>query len=483
MRGIARVAWIVVPAVVAAAFAPAAHAAPETATPAAAAAPKAPKPPKYENLRFREDWSVFCPTFPGERCDVTDRLKALPLSSDGTVWVNVGGQARARFESFTNYGFSDNPDADDDWLLTRLRLHVDLHVGPAFRLFVEGIQADQEARELGPRPVDENHQDLLNAFVDYHGPVGPCCVDVGARVGRQEFLFGKQRVVGPLDWGNTRRTFEGVSAWAKTSWWRLDALVVRPVLVDRYDFDESDDDTLFAGVYYANTACDACRFDAYAFWFDTDEATWLKVTTDESRFTVGARADGVVGGTVLDWEVEGAYQFGEAGDGDVSAGFVTAELGCKPCWCWSPRFAIGADWASGDDDGPGGDVGTYRQLYPTGHLWFGWADFVGRQNVVAGRFTATCKPTETLLVRFDAHAFRRATEEDAAYTAAGGVLVGPADDDLDLAQEIDLQVKWNPDRHWEVEVGYSHVFAGEFLEDAGLDQDVDFWWASVTFTF
>jgi hypothetical protein len=28
-------------------------------------------------------------------------------------------------------------------------------------------------------------------------------------VGRQELLYGAQRLISPLDWANTRRTFEG----------------------------------------------------------------------------------------------------------------------------------------------------------------------------------------------------------------------------------------------------------------------------------
>jgi hypothetical protein len=298
---------------------------------------------------------------------------------------------------------------------------------------------------------------------------------VGGWVGRHELLFGKQRVIGPLDWGNTRRTFQGAGAWLASPGGRLDAFWVRPVLVDSDDLDDGDERTDLAGVHWAS-ACDPClRWDAYAFWLRRD-------ASDEDRFTVGGRVEGPIRGTRFDTEAEGGVQFGESGDESILAGMVSAELGWKPCArCWEPRIALGADWASGD--GAGGSPGTWDQLFPTGHLWFGTADLVGRRNVVAARLTVTAKPWKALTLRADFHEFWRASEDDALYSAAGSVL-RPAGGSREryVGAELDLVAKWAIDRRWEAEAGWGHFFPGAFLEETGPSEPVDFFYASLTLT-
>jgi len=455
-------------------------AAPAAAPSPAARKPAAKKPPeKYDLLRFREDWSPLLDTC--DRCDFSDRLKAMSLGS--CVWLNVGGQARLRWESFENQNFGAIADADDDWLLMRFRLHADLHVGDHVRAYVEGIYADQDEREAGPRAVDENHGDLLDAFVDVTGCVGG--LDAGLRVGRYELNYGKQRVVGALDWANTRRSYEGALGWLKDATWRLDAFVNRPVIVSIDEFDEPDDDALFAGAYYTNTSCKTTPWDVYALYLHRDEARWLGVADVEDRVTLGARANGPFDGTRFDWDAEAAYQFGTFGSDSISAAFATVELGWNPCGvCLDPRLALGADWASGDGDGAGGTLGTYNQLFPTGHMWLGYVDVIGRQNVVAGRVTATGKPFDCVTLRLDVHGFWRASEDDGVYNAAGALLRGASgSSERFIGTEVDATVKWTPNRHWDVELGYGHFSAGDFIEDTGAHDDVDFVWLSTTFTF
>ncbi len=450
---------------------------------AAPSPPPPPGPPKYDLLRFREDWSAFRCVDPCDRCDVTDRWKAMALRANPCIWMNVGGQVRERIESFDGQNFGSIPGRDS-WLLSRARLHADLHLGDHVRLFAEGIYADQEKRDAGPRPIDENHGDFLNLFGEVSGGVG-ATTRGGLWGGRREFLFGKQRLVGPLDWGNTRRTFQGGGGWLEDCDWRLDAFWMRPVVVDIEDWDETDDRTDFGGAYvsYAGT-CDR-KCEAYLFHLDRDGAKWQGATGHEKRWTVGSTAWGPIAGTRLDYDVEGAYQFGDFDGGNISAGMVSTELGWKPCApCWEPRLAVGADWASGDRDGPGGDLGTFNQLFPTGHLSFGWIDLVGRENVVAARLTATVKPSPQVTLRADLHEFWRASTDDGLYTASGTPLrAAGGSSSKEIGTEFDLQAKVALDRHWDLELGGGRLWAGSFVSDTGPAKDVTFLYASLTFTF
>ena len=445
-----------------------------------AAAPKAPAPPKYDNLRFREDWSSLRATPWRERCDLSDRLKAIDMMCPPDVWVNVGGQLRARYETWDNQGFGTIAGQDDWWLL-RARLHVDLHVGRHVRVFAEGIWAEADGRDAGPRPVDENHGDFLNLFAEGRGAI--VGLEVGGWVGRHELLFTKQRLVGPLDWANTRRTFDGVGGWLKGRDWRLDAFWVRPVIVEADEGDESDERTELAGVHLLRNVAKDRTCEAYAYYLHRDTGTWFKTGREESRLTLGVASAGPIGCSRFDYDTELAYQAGDWGAEAISAGMATLEVGWKPGWRWQPRFAVGADYASGGH-GPNDTLSTFNQLFPTGHLWFGWADLIGRQNLVAARFTATAKPIEKLTLRADVHQFWRASVDDAVYNAGGGVLRAAGfGSDREVATELDLQVKLALDRHVELEVGWSHVFAGAYIRQSGPSDDVDFGWAQVVFTF
>ena len=47
----------------------------------------------------------------------------------------------------------------------------------------------------------------------------------------------------------------------------------------------------------------------------------------------------------------------------------------------SPRLGIEYSYASGDEDPTDDEHGTFVHLYPTGHLFYGYADFSSLQNV------------------------------------------------------------------------------------------------------
>src|SRR6266576_5522216 len=63
--------------------------------------PGEPKRPAYQigsAGRFNEDWSVLRGVDLDKTDDFWDRLKFIPLTTDGSVWLSFGGQARERAE-------------------------------------------------------------------------------------------------------------------------------------------------------------------------------------------------------------------------------------------------------------------------------------------------------------------------------------------------------------------------------------------------
>ena len=52
-----------------------------------------------------------------------------------------------------------------------------------------------------------------------------------------------------------------------------------------------------------------------------------------------------------------------------------------------------------------------------------------------------------------------------------------------MGSEIDLLLTWQIERHTQAYFGYSHFFAGDFIEDTGPSDDIDFAYAAVQYTF
>ncbi len=443
---------------------------------------KAKCPPKYENLRFEENWDGCLCVPCCDREDWTDFLKARRLCATSFWNVSVGGQLRFRYEAWSHQLFRDTPAADDAWGLFRARAHADIRYKKLFRFFVEGIYADEYDRELGPRGIDQNRGDLLNAFLQFGGCIAG--YDAFIRFGRTELLEGKQRLVSPLDWANTRRTFDGVFARVAKRHHRIDLWATQPVQILPTEFDEVNDDVGFWGAYYTNRKLTCLTWELYLMGLHREPGTYLGVTEDEDRVTIGGRAGGEIPNTRFYYDVEAAGQFGTFGDQDIAAGMVSANIGWAPQFArWENFFELGFDYASGDGDGA--EQGTFNQLFPLGHAYFGYADLIARQNIVAGRVTWKVKPTKSTTLRADYHMFNRASEFDGVYNAGGVMYRAPVAgvDDMWIGNELDLSAMWNINRHWRASLGWAHFFAGDFIEATGASEDVDFVWLELQWTF
>jgi hypothetical protein len=363
------------------------------------------RPKKFNwSLRQNEDWSDLAGRDATQTGDFFDPIKYIPLSEDGEVWLSVGGSARQRLEVWSNFGFGE-PN-DDEFLLTRVRVHADLHVGPNLRFFVEGKGAFSTDRDLpgGKRGLDVDEAALQQVFVDVAIPLDDSA-KLTIRPGRQMLLFGKQRLVSPLPWANTLRAWDGVSVILTAPNLKITGFWTQFVPVQKYDFNDSDAQTEFFGAYATIKVPDAkAAIDLYFLGLDREDMQTFNGTMgDEERYTLGGRVSGKIGDTSLDYDVEGAYQFGDLGTADIDAYMFASQLGLKlaelPA---APRVFIGLDYASGDDQA-GGDVETFNHLFPLGHAYHGFIDAIGRQNIVDLSPGIALSPVKKLTVLLQGH--------------------------------------------------------------------------------
>lgn len=435
--------------------------------------------PPYAFLRRDEDWSDFEAADPP--VDWFDPWKHVTLSDDGDWWVSFGGRVESRLENWTNFGFG--AANDDSFVLSRALVHADLHGGDRFRFYLEGKSAQATDRDLpgGRRTLDLDTLALQQAFADFVFPLGDNAT-LTLRPGRQMLLFGAQRLVSPLPWGNTLRTWDGLTAVWKRGPWSVTGLLTAFAPVQKTSFNDTDKDDLLYGLYARRAPAKGGHgLELYALGNERENVTVNGTTGGEVRQTFGTRLWGPVGETT-DYEVELSLQTGSVGAGDVSAWSVASQAGWRPeGWAGAPRLFLGVDAASGDD-APGGDVGTFHQLFPLGHAYFGFIDAVGRQNILDVSAGSKWKLGGGVGLLASLHSFRVLETADALYNAGGApARTGFTSDDV--GTEVDLMADRNFGRHLATYAGYSHFFPGDAIEQSGPSEDTDFLYVGFRWTF
>ncbi|HVU23636.1 MAG TPA: alginate export family protein [Opitutus sp.] len=446
----------------------------------------APARPAYAFLRSTEDWSVLA-NLPGRGEDPFDPVKYIPLSGGAGSWASLGGDLRLRIEDWTNFNFGAplGVSHDDSFLLTRFRTHADLHFSQTLRLFTEVKGAYASDRNLpgGIRTVDQDKFELQQLFVDLKLDVGDGAT-LTLRPGRQEYAFGAQRLVSALPWANSLRTWDGLTAILNVHGWNVTAFEAAFVPVIANGVGKSDRDEMIGGLYARHLIKGpGDGIELYALHNDWSKPHTFNGTTGaDRRWTVGFRRWAPLSDRA-DYEIEADYQFGHTGAADVFAWSFASVAGYQVTADKSLRVWAGFDWASGDD-GKGGNVQTFSQLYPLGHAYFGAIDMIGRQNIIDVSAGATWKPQPKLTLNFGAHSFTAASTGDAIYNAGGGVVrAGGAYRSSGIGVETDLTAAYALNRHIALDAGYGHFFAGSAIRHSGPSEDIDFLYAGTTFTF
>ena len=225
---------------------------PNAGAPAQATAKKKPSgpPAPYKGVFYDNDFSYL--TKPDNKyCYLGDCLKR---NACGDCWIyDLGGEYRARHHHEVNLRGSNLSGSSDDFLLHRTRLYANVEYSNWFRFYGEAIDAVSEFEDFTPRTIEENRFDALNLFADglisdYGGG------ELWGRVGRQELLYGEQRLISPLDWANTRRTFDGAKVFYRGTAWDIDGFWTRPVPFSQHvnsdsNFDHPDQSQEFMGLY------------------------------------------------------------------------------------------------------------------------------------------------------------------------------------------------------------------------------------------
>lgn len=433
-------------------------------------------PPKYPYPRFGiipqsyydVNWSYLKDPKNTDH-DYADCLKWMPVA-DGITFT-TGGEFRSRYmqEVNSNNRLSGRVDA---YNLFRTRVYGDLWVEDWLRVYAEFLYADYVSRSLTPLATDADRGDLLNLFADLRVfQFGEKDNPVYLRVGRQELLYGSQRLISPLDWVNTRRTFQGAKLFTRTEKWDFDVFAVQPVVPQAGRFDSVDNNRFFSGAWFTYRPQTGQNIDLYYLNLDnTNPGAAVGLGGVPGAYnvnTVGTRYVGTAKNWL--WDSEAMLQFGGYSNQAILAKSFAVEGGYQfKDLPWQPQFWAGYEYASGDPDPQvTGTRRTFNQLFPFAHYYFGYTDLVGRQNINDYFLQGVVFPAKWLTCIAQYHVFRLDSDKDALYAANGSVVrqdrTGRAGNDV--GNELDLRGNVHVSKHTDVLFGYSRLFAGSFIKN------------------
>lgn len=359
--------------------------------------------------------------------------------------------------------------------------------GPGLTYFV--ADGDENIVELQLAEISLGLKDLpFEGFYIQGGRIG---INDGAEV-----LYGdpkidwikkarlSERLIGTWDWPNVGRRYDGGTLGYGNTALDLNLFGAR-VLQGGFEFTdgyEGLDNVVVTGgtlTLKKDAILPNTEFRVFDyFYFDSRTPAQTLAGDDLEINTTGASVVGAydLGPGQADLLLWFSYQFGNFGDLDQSAYGVVGEVGYQLLQVpWKPWLRLGFAYASGDDDPDDSDNGTFFNLVPTNHKYYGYVDAFAFSNLQNYYVQFILAPHPILSIAIDGHYFRLASDDEFWIAGSGPfnnaafgyVFFRPAegnDIEKNIGAEVDLTLTIKPFKYLSFDIGYSHFFGNSGAE-------------------
>jgi hypothetical protein len=433
---------------------------------------------------------------------------------DAGVAVRLRYEAKDNFFSGVNDFKKVTANPDNTYFLQRVKPRVG-YTAEWFNVFVEGRGSYSTGDDRNPNPESDGPMDLHQAYVTVGNHKE---FPLSLKVGRQELSYGEERLVGPSDWNNLGRVFDAAKVRWQTPWFGADFFASRVVIPDDNNFNKPNDYDWFFGVYASSKVIPKQTTELYFLSRNTATGSTTvnglgqpaTVSGPSARdiYTLGTRWKSTPGewGN-WDYTLEAAWQFGHFNDpaapvkGLRHQAFASVIQGG---YTWtqsalSPRVGAEYSYATGDSNPTDTKHGTFENLFPTNHKFYGFMDTASLQNLHDARLTGSIKPLPRLTLTADYHAFWLASTRDNFYTVAGarrggigttpgtGYGINPAYGSY-VGSEVDLTATFVVKPWATVQGGFGHFFVGDYVKQslsapAVGSKDANWIYAQMNFNF
>jgi hypothetical protein len=418
---------------------------------------------------------------------------------------DLGGAFRARLEH-KEYFFTpgqagqvdfrkNNGDSDNTYLLLRERVHAGYH-SEWIGAFAEAQDSSSTGDKRNPN-LESDQFDLRQGFITLGNAEK---FPLTAKIGRQELIYGDERLIGAADWNNIGRVFDAAKLRYAVSGLWVDAFVSRPVVPKDNVFDTSNDYDFFSGLYASsakllpwqetqvyflarNTSHGSPNFETGAL---------VPLPSPRDIYTIGFRFKSLPGKLAgWDYTLEVDYQFGRyltvtgaapravVGrnlDHEAYAAHLDGGYTWSKAWA-APRLGFEFNYASGDSNSKDDKHETFDTLYPSTHLFSGIMDFFSMQNMTDVGIFGSIKPAPKLTVTTSYRAFWLANTSDSFYLGNGapraggtagahnGYAINPNYGSY-VGSEVDLILNYAFTSYASIQGGFGHFFVGDYVKES-----------------
>jgi hypothetical protein len=426
--------------------------------------------PSFKPLRYDEDYS-FLKNDSSQ--DWYRKMKFDPLSKNKSVYLSYGGEVRFQYFYSHNEGWGDEPKDSNGYILARFLAHADLHVGKHFRTFVQ-LQSSLSGSRISPSPVEDNPLELHQAFADFSGNISPG-VKFIFRAGRQELLYGSQRLVSVRDNPNNRQSFDGLKSIFLWKNYRMDLFFSHYVAAKPDIFDDGwNKNTKFWGAYIVRNKLPVLKnIDVYYFGLCKRAAKFDDGIGKELRHSVGTRIWNIQGNWQYDFEA--LYQFGEFGARNISAWTASINTSYKFSKAkLKPEIGIKTELISGNKEYDDNKLQTFNPLFPRG-AYFGLAALIGPANLIDEHPFLSLNFSSKLNLDFDYDVFWRYSRNDGIYATNGSLIYsGRKTSEKNIGKQLTGSLVYRPNDFVYFRTEFTWFHAGSYLKEVGAGKDIIF---------
>lgn len=425
--------------------------------------------PAFKSLRYDENYSFL------ENDSNTNgyrKLKYHRLGNCNHSFISYGGEWRQQYFYTKNESWGDAPDDKNGYLLTRTLLHADLHASNHFRSFVQ-LQSSLAGSRIDAGPLDDNPLEIHQAFADWNWQTGN--VNMIIRAGRQELLYGSQRLIAVREGPNHRLSFDAFKLITYTAQAKLDVFYGHPVAARKEIFNDgfNKQAKLWGAYFVQQSSNNSITIDAYYLGLWKQYWKFNDGEGKELRHSMGSRISN--GNRNWKYDMEALVQFGKFENKNIFAWTASINTSYKFRNGWlAPEIGLKTELISGDKQ-PGDDkLQTFNPLFPRG-AYFGLAALIGPANLVDLHPSITLTVTKNWSIAFDYDVFWRYSSMDGLYGVNAALIYSSAGSkNKYIGQQPAFNTTYTLNNFVTFTGEFTWFDAGPYLKDAGTGKDILF---------
>jgi len=432
----------------------------------------------FKSLRYDEDYSKIATD---SNNTFLDKIKFIPLTKDKNLNLSLGGELRSQYQYFNNENWGDVANDPDGFLLNRALFHLDTKYKKSIRLFAQ-IQSSTAISRVDPSPVDKNELDIHQLFIDFNFQLSAS--DITFRLGRQEFMYGSQRLIAVREGPNSRQSFDAIKMIWKYKNLKTDLFYSQFVKNTFGNFnDRLNPNTRFYGVYNVINKIPVIQnIDFYYLGLDKKTASFNSISGEEKRHSIGSR----IWSKNKNWnyDFETVYQFGTIENQSIQAWTVSLYTNYQfNTVKFKPKLGLKTELISGDKSTDDNKLQTFNPLFPRG-AYFGLAAILGPSNLYDIHPSIEFEINDKISVATDYDFFWRFSKNDGIYQPNTALIYSSANSmQRYIGSQLGASIDYDIQKWFSIKAEATWFKAGNYLKDVSAGKNILFAATTLSYRF